>query len=142
MPKINLKAYYPFYTSDCWIDVPQEVEDTLKAAKRAEVAQQVKIYRHRAYYSIHLYGGTIESDALFAVLRPDEICEQRTVNRHIYTALKQLPAKQARRIYAHFFLDMRYVDIARLDGVNESVIRKSINRGLKALRKKLKDFGD
>ena len=137
MPKINLKAYYPFYTSDCWIDVPQSVADELAASKRAEHAWHVKIQRHHAYYSLDV-GDEIEGAALFTALRPEEIVERRIAAQQLYAALLTLPPKQARRIYAHFFLGMGPVEIARIEGKDESAIRQSIKWGLKSLSKKLK----
>lgn len=140
MPKINLKMYYPFYRSDYWIDVPQSVADELAAAKRAEHAYQVKIYRHKAYYSLDV-DDEIEGATLFTALRPEEIVERRITAQQIYAALLTLPPKQARRIYAHFFLGMGATEIARVEGKRESSIRESIDAGLKSLAEKLKSIG-
>ena len=137
MPKINLKVYYPFYTSDCWIDVPQSVADELAASKRAEHAWHVKIQRHHAYYSLDV-GDEIEGAALFTALRPEEIVERRIAAQQLYAALLTLPPKQARRIYAHFFLGMGPTEIARVEGKDKSTIRESINLGLKTLAKRIK----
>lgn len=38
MKTINLRDYYSFYTSDCFIEVPDEV------------AYHLRTYRHKAYY--------------------------------------------------------------------------------------------
>lgn len=83
MPKINLKKYYPFYTTDCWVEVPKEIVDELQAARRAEHAYQMKIHRYRAYYSLDL-GDRIEVAALETKLQPDDIAEQRFTSQQLY----------------------------------------------------------
>ncbi|MFT8887583.1 MAG: hypothetical protein ABF904_02050 [Ethanoligenens sp.] len=47
MKRINLRGYYPNqYQSDCFIKVPDEVEDIFTTSKRKELS-----YRRRKYYS-------------------------------------------------------------------------------------------
>lgn len=36
MKKINLREHYPFYSEDVFIDVPDEIADTLFEAERQE----------------------------------------------------------------------------------------------------------
>ena len=38
MRTINLRDYYPLYTSDCFIDVPDEIADLLDEFERREAA--------------------------------------------------------------------------------------------------------
>ena len=38
MKEINLRDYYPFYTSDVIVEVPDEVADLLRESKLAEAA--------------------------------------------------------------------------------------------------------
>ena len=140
MPLVNLRKFYPFYKSDCWQEVPQDVLDVMMAYKRADVAYQVKTYRHKAYYSLDLFGGTIEGDSLHHVPQPQEIYEQRTDYQALHKAFSTLTPTQARRVYARFVLEMTYVGIARAEGVNERTVRASIQGALSALAKKLKDI--
>ena len=49
-----------------------------------------------------------------------------------------LQKSQAKRIYAHFYLDMSVTEIVITEGVSKSRISESINYGLKNLSKKLK----
>ena len=44
-----------------------------------------------------------------------------------------LPEKQAKRIYARYYLGMRVSEIAAAEGVDPSCVRESIRRGLKQL---------
>ncbi len=45
----------------------------------------------------------------------------------------ELPEKQVKRIYAHFYLDMSIAAISRQEGVVENAVRERINYGLKHL---------
>ena len=51
----------------------------------------------------------------------------------VYAALMQLPAIQARRIYARFYLGMAVKEIAQIEGVDRRRVWASIRRGLKKL---------
>ena len=49
----------------------------------------------------------------------------------------ELPDKQAKWIYARFYLGMTVKEIAQAEGVDLSWVYKSIKRGLKYLAKKI-----
>lgn len=137
MKEINLRDYYPFYTCDAIIEVPDEVAALLLEHKRREEAQRIHTYRHRAFFSLD-FGDNIECRALIVAPSPFEVIEQRRMTELIYKALSSLPDKQRERIYAHYFLGMSKAAIARAEGVNESNVRKSISRGLESLQSFLK----
>nr|WP_308628608.1 sigma-70 family RNA polymerase sigma factor [uncultured Eisenbergiella sp.] len=139
MKKINLRDYYPFYTYDAIVEVPDEVAALLLEYKRREEAQRIHTYRHKAFFSLD-FGDNIECRALIVAPSPFEIIERRQMAELIYKALSSLPDKQAQRIYAHYFLGMSKAAIARAEGVNESNIRKSISRGLESLQSFLKKY--
>ena len=50
MAIINLRDYYPFYTSDCFMEVSEEVAEMFKEFERKEAAYRLRTYRHKAYY--------------------------------------------------------------------------------------------
>lgn len=52
MKKINLRDYYPFYTTDTIVEVPDEVADLLHEYKLNEAAYILRTYRHKAYFSL------------------------------------------------------------------------------------------
>lgn len=132
MKMINLQGYYPFYTSDCLVNVPDEVAELLLLYARHEAAYQRRTYRHKAYFSLDRNDG-IENDTLFVSLSPCEIYERKVINEQLYAAIASLSDKQAKRIYAHYFLGMSKYAIAKVEGVDESSIRKSIETGLKRM---------
>jgi len=137
MKEINLRDYYPFYTQDVIVEVPDEVADLLREYKLAEAAYILRTYRHKAYYSIDRNDG-IEHEALFVALSPHELYERKVTMQELHAAISRLPDKQAKRIYAHFILGMTKKDIARAEGVHEKVVRVAIERGLRSLEKILK----
>ena len=53
----------------------------------------------------------------------------------VYAAVMKLPEKQAKRIYARYYLGMTVNEIAEVEGVDPSRVRDSIRRGLKQLAK-------
>lgn len=140
MTKINLREYYPdFYTTDCIIEVPDEVAALMDSYEHAEAAYYLRRYRHKAYYSLDR-GDGIEHSILFVSLSPYEIYERKVTVQQLHAAIAALPDKQAKRIYAHYFLGMRKSAIAKSEGVNESAVRDSIDRGLRNIEKFLKNY--
>lgn len=138
MTIINLRDIYPFYTSDCFMEVPDEVATAMAEFDRKEAAYRLRTYRHRAYYSLDRDDG-IEHEAVFVALSPHEIYERKVTMQELHAAIASLPDKQAKRIYAHFILGMSKSDIARAEGVNEKVVRLAIERGLRNMEKYLKN---
>jgi RNA polymerase sigma-70 factor (ECF subfamily) len=139
MKRINLREYYSFYKSDFFIEVPDEIAILLKRLKLDESAYRLRTYRHKAYYSLERNDG-IEQEMVFISLSPQEIYERKVTNRELYAAMNSLPEKQAKRLYAYFFLGMSKAAIAKAEGVGESAVRESIERGLKNIEKFLKKF--
>ncbi|WP_313527707.1 RNA polymerase sigma factor [Anaerotignum sp.] len=138
MEKINLKDYYDHISIDTYIDIPDEVYDIFEAYRKSEQAYQSKIHYHKAYYSLDRDDG-IEHRALFVSLSPHEIYERKLTTEQLHAAIATLPDKQAKRIYAHFFLGMSKVDIARAEGASASSVKDAISRGLRNLEKYLKN---
>lgn len=138
MKKINLKDYYDHIVIDTYIDIPDEVFNIFEEYRKAGQAYQSKIRYHKAYYSLDR-GDGIEHSSLFVSLSPDEIYERKLTNEQLHAAIATLPDKQAKRIYAHYFLGMSKTAIAKAEGVNKSQVTRSINQGLSHLEKYLKN---
>ncbi|WP_406241817.1 sigma-70 family RNA polymerase sigma factor [Tissierella carlieri] len=139
MKTINLKNYYDHIGIDTYIDVPDEVFNIFEEYRKAEQAYQSRIRYHKAYYSLDR-GDGIEHSALFVSLSPDEIYERKLTSEQLHAAIATLPDKQAKRIYAHFFMNMSKAAIAKVEGVNKSQVTRSINRGLAQIEKFLKNI--
>jgi RNA polymerase sigma-70 factor, ECF subfamily len=104
-----------------------------------EHAYQMHRKRNRAYFSLDRNDG-IEKEIIFVSLSPHEIFEWKLTCQELYAAIFSLPDKQAKRIYAHFFLNMSKYAIAKAEGVAESAVRESIERGLRNIEKFLKHY--
>lgn len=130
MTKINLRDFYPSYTSDYFIDVPDEIATLIHRFELEEAAFHLRTYRHKAFYSLDRDDG-LEHNILFVSMSPDEIYERKVTAEQLHTAIAALPDKQAKRVYAHYFLGMSKAKIALAEGVNKSQITRSINKALK-----------
>lgn len=136
MKTINLRDLYPdVYKTDTFVEVAEEVLDVIQTAQRLEAAYERRMYRHKAHYSLDC-GNGIEKAAVFRTATPEDILEEKQQER-LYAAVTALPEKQAKRIYAHFYLGMTPVEIAHAEGVDPSCVRRSIRNGLKRLTKKV-----
>ncbi len=139
MKKINLKEYYPYYTQDAIVEVPDEVADLLREYKLAEASYILRTYRHKAYFSLD-YDTSVEHDALVIILTPAEILEQKEENARLYQALASLPEKQRNRITSHFLLGMSLSEIAKSEGSAVSSVHEGIQRGIRRLKKILENL--
>ena len=50
MKKINLRDYYPYYTQDMIVEVPDEVALLLREYMLLEEAYRIRTYRYKAFY--------------------------------------------------------------------------------------------
>ena len=125
-----------FLTTDFFVDVTEEVMETIRAAERAEAAYERKMYRYKAQYSLDCENG-IENAVLLKPQTPEMLLEEKQLQEQVYAAVMRLPEKQAKRIYARYYLGMPVNEIAEVEGVDPSRVRDSIRRGLKQLVKYL-----
>ena len=138
MQKINLRELYPdIYKTDVFLEVSDEVQAVFLADKRAEAACKRQMYNYKAQYSLD-YDNGIEKAVLWHPPTPEEILEDKQLQEQLYVAVMALPDKQAKRIYARFYLGMTVKEIAQAEGGDLSRVYDSIQRGLKRLSKILK----
>lgn len=137
MARINLREYYPFCQFDLLIEVQDEIAELLRSLKRRDHADYERRRAYKAYYSLDAEDG-IEKNAVLLVLSPEEVYERKLSKQELYAAISSLPEKQAKRLYAYFFLNMSTAQIARSEGVSKSRISRSINQALKNMEKFLK----
>ena len=135
MKKVNLRDLYPnVYKSDYFVEVTEDVQETIRAAERAEDAYDRRMYRYKAHYSLDCDNG-IENAVLLKPQTPEMLLEEKQLREQLYAAVMSLPEKQAKRIYARYYLGMRVSEIAAAEGVDPSRVRESIRRGLRQLAK-------
>ena len=134
MTTINLKDYYPWYLTNEYIEVPDEVAAELRAGKLAEAAHAERVRYNKAYYSLDCDDG-IEYSACVHEPSPQELLERMDRFCHLWNALNSLPEIQGRRIDAHIILGISIKEIAEAEGVHEESVRQSIKRGLERMKK-------
>ena len=140
MKYINLRELYPdVYKTDTLVEVTEEVFAVIRASDRAEDAYKRRMYRHKAQYSLDCNNG-IEKVVMVQPPTPEEILEDKQLREQLYAAVMALPDKQAKWIYARFYLGMTVKEIAQAEAVDLSWVYKSIKRGLKCLGKNFKNL--
>ena len=132
MSKINLRDYYPFYKTDFFVDIPDEVKTALLKAERLERNYIRRRFYNKAYYSLDA-GDGIENDILFVSLSPCEVYERKVTAEQLHAAIDALPDKQGQRVYAHYILGLSKTAIASAEGVSVEAVSVAIERGLKGM---------
>ena len=137
MTTINLKDFYYWYTQDQFIEVSDEVAEVFVSDARHEMAYQRRLSRHKAQYSLDCDDG-IEYSACLHEPTPQELLERMELFFHLCVALNSLPETQGRRVDACVILGKSYSEVARAEGVHESAVRRSVERGLEKMKQYLK----
>ena len=111
MKKVNLRDLYPdVYKNDHFVEVTEDVLETIRAAERAEATYDRRMYRYKAYYSLDCDNG-IENAILMKPQTPEMLLEEKQFQEQVYAAVMKLPEKQAKRIYARYYLGMAVNEI-------------------------------
>ena len=134
MTIINLRDFYYWYTQDEYMEVSDDVAETLRASVRYEAAYTERVRYNKAYYSLD---DGIEYSACLHELTPDEVLELKERFIRLWNALNSLPEIQGRRVDAHFILGRTYREIARAEGVDKSAVRGSVLSGIERMKKYL-----
>ena len=123
MQKINLRELYPdIYKTDTFLEVTDEVQAVFLADKRAEARYLRQMYNYKAHYSLDCDNG-IENAILMKPQTPETLLEEKQFQEQVYAAVMKLPEKQAKRIYARYYLGMAVNKIAEVEGVDPSRVR-------------------
>ena len=134
MTIINLRDFYPWYISDEFIEVSDEVIAELCADQRFQKTQE-RIIRRYKVYSLDAEDGTETRAGAFYTSNPAAIFERMETYCRLCQALNALPEIQGRRIEAHYLLGMSQAEIAKAEGVTKGSVSVSITRGLAAMKK-------
>ena len=95
MKKVNLRDLYPdVYKNDHFVEVTEDVLETIQSAERAEAAYDRRMYRYKAYYSLDCDNG-IENAILMKPQTPEMLLEEKQLREQLYAAVMALPEKQA-----------------------------------------------
>ena len=136
MKRINLKNYYPYYTEDSIIEVTDEIESFLRGCNAKEKAYKERIRYHKAYFSLEWNSGVDQN--IRSSMSAEADFERKLTREELHRVMNKLSNIQMRRIYAYYFLGMSQSEIAKAEGTKTPAISKSIDRGLKKMKKYLK----
>ena len=123
MAIVNLrKHYYPLYTKDTFVEVPDEVAAVMEECRLYENRQEGrKSYYH--VYSMDCSPG-IENHAMFLVQSPEDLiireideAAEELLLAHLAEAITHLSPTQARRLHARCQRQLENV-IFRRDGMS------------------------
>ena len=140
MITINLKDFYPWYGTDEFIEVPEEVVLEMLADKRYEAAYTKKIKRHKVL-SFSDYGDKTQEWCNQTAPDPQHMAEIQELLEQFLDILAALPEIQSRRIRAHIILDMTLSEIALQEEVSIATVQRAIQRGIKKIQKFLTPDG-
>ena len=93
---------------------------------------------HKAQYSLDCEDG-IEYSACLHEPTPDEVLERKERFCRLWNALNSLPPAQGRRVDACVILGKSFSEVALAEGVDESAVRRAVERGLENMKKFLKN---
>ena len=139
MKIINLRDYYPFYNTDVFLEVSDEVASFLEDEKRLQINYAQYIRDNKAFYSLDA-GDGIEADALNLPEQPDEALERMELERLLKEALAQLTPAQRRRVLAYIVGGLSQLQIAARENTTQPAVHHSVRNGLSHLKRILKNF--
>lgn len=140
MKNINLRDHYSdLYTSDHVIKVPDKIADFFNSDEKREEAYKRRRFYYKAQYSLDQYNG-IEDAILHQEPSAEDVFDRESTTTQILKIMATLPKKQARRIYALYFLDVGKSTLAKAEGITEHALNVSVQRGLRHIKKSLKKF--
>jgi len=132
---INLREFYPWYVTDEFVEVTEEVAEELMADKRYEKTHERSTRRNKVL-SLDAEDGTEEAASMVCHSDcPETVVAMIEVHCRLCCALNSLSENQGRRIDAHYLRGKNLLEIAKAEGVSESAVCQSIEKGLKNMRK-------
>ena len=141
MTVINLrKYYYPIYTRDTFMKVPDEVAEAIIEGQRIERREDGKKSYH-GVYSLDASIG-IENHAMFLVPSPEDVlleaqeqAEYEELLARLAEAISCLTPPQARRLHARYALKKKLREIAADEGISGSCVSASLDGAIRKLQK-------
>lgn len=90
MKKVNLRDLYPdVYKTDYFVEVTEDVLETIRDSERAEAAYDRRMYRYKAHYSLDCDNG-IENAILMKPQTPEMLLEEKQLREKLYAAVMAL----------------------------------------------------
>ena len=107
MKKVNLRDLYPdVYKNDHFVEVTEDVLETIRAAERAEAAYDRRIYRYKAHYSWTVTMA-LKNAILMKPQTPEMLWRKSSCGSTLYRSDGSAGESRLKRIYARYYLGMR-----------------------------------
>jgi len=116
------------------MEVSDEIAAELRAGKRHENTHK-RITRRFKVLSLDAEDGTEAAASVHSTDNPEALLEMMERHCGLCRALNSLPEIQGRRVEAHYLLGKSVQEIAKVEGVSDSSVKESLDRGIKAMRK-------
>jgi len=134
MATINLRDFYPWYTWDEFVEVPDVIAGELFADRRYQKIHDQRMRRNKSIYSLDVGDGIETAAIIHTTDNPEVVFEIMERHCRVCRALNSLPEVQGRRVEAHYILGMSQTEIAEAEGVTKGSVSISITRGLLAMK--------
>jgi len=147
MAIINLKRYYyPTYTRNIFMEVPDEVAALLEEERHIARREDSKKYYDKVY-SLDASSGLENHTMFFAsfaedlLISAEDEADENLLLNHLEETLTHLSPIQARRLHARFALKKKLREIAESEGVSESCAGETIRSAVRKLKKHFEKNG-
>ena len=140
MARINLRDFYPWYTHDEFVEVPDVIAAELFTERHYKKIEKQRMRRNNSSCSLDAGNGLETAAVIHVTDNPEVVFEMMARHCRICCALNSLSEIQGRRIEAHYILGKSQAEIAKAEGVTKGAVSISITRGLEAMKKYLKVF--
>ena len=82
MKKVNLRDLYPdVYKTDHFVEVTEDVLETIRDSERAEAAYDRRMFRYKAHFSLVCENG-IENAILMKPQTPEMLLEEKQLGKY------------------------------------------------------------
>lgn len=123
------------------IEIDKKLEEYFKEVRREEYSEEwetrfhidVEINNKTELFEINI---SLKSDVRSA----EDIFLENEIEKQIINEIKKLPIQQSKRVYLKIIKDYKSIEIAEVEGSDQSTVSKSLKTAFKKFSKKLKKF--
>lgn len=117
--------------------IDQALYELFDSFELADISFLNEVDRH--YEHSELTEASLNDRAFHKSGSLEDTAFQNIVNERLHKAISKLPEVQRRRVIMYFFGDLTYEQIAEMEGCTKMPVKRSIDRAIAELRKKLLD---
>lgn len=121
-----------------FIKINKDIKLEFIRAKKEDKSQENKFYKYIEHSELSEF--TLNKRAINKIISAEDCFLQNEGEKLIKMEIWKLPKPQNRRVYMKIVDEMTYSQIARIENVHRSVIKRSVDIGIKKLQKNLQNF--